>query len=308
MDFILKAGPFLWPIVIASVIGLAIFLERAQTFLRYRSSYAELVGEVVELACTGRLMDAADACKHAGGPVASVLATLMRTLDLPKDEREQIVIVAGNREIRQMERGLRGIAVIARIAPLLGLLRTVAGLLVAIPAILSHEWLQSRVDEVALQIQEAVTEVLASVGASQNSGESHDRVPAKSTTTVEVDLTPLIDVVFQLLVFFLLTSAFVNPGITVNLPDAETGATSDDATLSISIDSAGDIFVGQEQVSFEELERRLTRQAGVDTEMTVAIWGDIDVRYGLFMRIMDLCRASGLTKIVLMVRQDRQSP
>ncbi len=126
--------------------------------------------------------------------------------------------------------------------------------------------------------------------------------------TVEVDLTPLIDVVFQLLVFFLLTSALVNPGITVNLPDAETGATSDDATLSISIDSAGDIFVGQEQVSFEELERRLTRQAGVDADMTVAIWGDIDVRYGLFMRIMDLCRASGLTKIVLMVRQDRQSP
>lgn len=135
MDFILKAGPFLWPIVIASVIGLAIFLERAQTFLRYRSSYAELVGEVVELACTGRLMDAADACKHAGGPVASVLATLMRTLDLPKDEREQIVIVAGNREIRQMERGLRGIAVIARIAPLLGLLGTVAGLVEAFLAV-----------------------------------------------------------------------------------------------------------------------------------------------------------------------------
>jgi biopolymer transport protein ExbB len=175
------------------------------------------VGDVVELARKGRLMDAADACKQAGGPVASVLATLMRTLDRPRDEREQIVIVAGNREIRQMERGLRGIAVIARIAPLLGLLgtvvglveaflavstmqgppdpsvlasgiwqallTTVAGLLVAIPAILSHEWLQSRVDEVALQMQEALTEVLASVSASLNSGESpgHDPVPAKST-------------------------------------------------------------------------------------------------------------------------------
>jgi biopolymer transport protein ExbD len=124
----------------------------------------------------------------------------------------------------------------------------------------------------------------------------------------ELELTPLIDVVFQLLVFFLLTSAFINPGITVNLPDAETGATSDDATLSLSIDNAGNIFIGQEQVSFEELEKRFTDQADVDAEMTVAIWGDIDVRYGLFMRIMDLCRASGLTKIVLMVRQDRPSP
>lgn len=121
----------------------------------------------------------------------------------------------------------------------------------------------------------------------------------------EVELTPLIDVVFQLLVFFLLTSAFINPGITVNLPDAETGATADDATMSISIDEAGNLFVGQEQVTFEELEARLELQADVDSDVTVAIWGDIDVRYGLFMRIMDLCRASGLTKIVLMVRQER---
>lgn len=124
----------------------------------------------------------------------------------------------------------------------------------------------------------------------------------------ELELTPLIDVVFQLLVFFLLTSAFINPGITVNLPDAETGATSDDATLSISIDNAGAIFIGDEQMSFEQLEQHVVAQAELDPEITVALWGDIDVRYGLFMRVMDLCRASGLTRIVLMVQRDGQAP
>jgi biopolymer transport protein ExbB len=216
MDLILKAGPFLWPIVLASIIGFAIFLERAQAFLRYRSEQRELVGDVVALAQTGQLASAADVCQRTGGPIASVLGTLVRVLDRPNAEREQIVTVAGNREIRQMERGLRGIAVIARIAPLLGLLgtvvglveaflavstmsgppdpsvlasgiwqallTTVAGLIVAIPAIISHEWLQSRVDEVALQMQEAVTEVLAAVGLTPAS-DSHDRVPAKSTAS-----------------------------------------------------------------------------------------------------------------------------
>lgn len=211
MDLILKAGPFLWPIVIASVIGFGIFLDRTFAFLRYRTEHDELVGDVVNLARKGRLDDAANACRDTGGPVANVLGTLVRALDRPKDEREQIVTVSGNKEIREMERGLRGIAVIARIAPLLGLLgtvvglveaflavstmagppdpsvlasgiwqallTTVAGLLVAIPAILSHEWLQSRVDEVAFQMQEAVTEVLAAVGATAK-GDSHDRVPA----------------------------------------------------------------------------------------------------------------------------------
>lgn len=120
----------------------------------------------------------------------------------------------------------------------------------------------------------------------------------------DVELTPLIDVVFQLLVFFLLTSAFINPGITVQLPDAETGATSDDPNLSISIDDQGRIFVGRDEVTMDALENRLLTQAASDSEIVVAIWGDIEVRYGLFMEIMDLCRASGLRNIVLMVRQE----
>jgi biopolymer transport protein ExbD len=129
----------------------------------------------------------------------------------------------------------------------------------------------------------------------------------KRTPPADVDLTPLIDVVFQLLIFFLLTSAFINPGITVRLPDAETGATSEELSMSISIDDAGRIYLGQEEVQMEQLEGRLLAQAGENADVTVAIWGDVEVRYGLFMRIMDLCRASGLRNIVLMVRQERRT-
>jgi biopolymer transport protein ExbD len=129
----------------------------------------------------------------------------------------------------------------------------------------------------------------------------------KRTPPADVDLTPLIDVVFQLLIFFLLTSAFINPGITVRLPDAETGSTSEELTMSISIDDAGRVFLGQEEVQMEQLEGRLLAQAGENADVTVAIWGDVEVRYGLFMRIMDLCRASGLRNIVLMVRQERRT-
>ena len=202
MDLILKAGPFVWPIVLASIVGFARFLERAYTFLRYRSAHGELVGEIVEQVRQGQVSDAVARCKRSGDPVARVLETLLGALDQPKEEREQIVMVSGNREIKKMEHGLRSIAVIARIAPLLGLLgtvvglveafravstmrgppdpsvlasgiwqallTTVAGLLVAIPAIISHEWLQSRIDEAALQMQEAVTEVLAAVGVSRS--------------------------------------------------------------------------------------------------------------------------------------------
>ena len=117
----------------------------------------------------------------------------------------------------------------------------------------------------------------------------------------EVELTPLIDVVFQLLVFFLLTSAFIHPGIVVELPDASSGDAAEDATVSISIDDAGRIFLDEEPVSLGRLETILASRAAVSTDTRVAIWGDIDVRYGLFMEILDLCRVSGLTNVQLMV-------
>jgi biopolymer transport protein ExbB len=216
MDLFLKAGPFLWPIILCSVVGFGIFLERMQAFWRYRSGQVGLVGEVAALAKRGELDAAEEICKLDATPVGNVLGTLVRTLDRPKDERDQIVTVSGDREVRRMERGLRGIAVIARIAPLLGLLgtvvglveaflavstmrgppdpsvlangiwqallTTVAGLLVAIPAILSHEWLQSRVDDVAFSMQEAVTEVLAAVGIQEKRQTHDDHVPTETKT------------------------------------------------------------------------------------------------------------------------------
>lgn len=214
MDLILRAGPFLWPIVLCSIVGLAIFLERARAFRRYRSARGELVQDVATLTREGRLRDAEHLCERDDSPVANVLGTLVRTLDRSKEEREQIVTVSGNRELRRLERGLRGIAVIARISPLLGLLgtvvglvqafiavstmqgppdpsvlangiwqallTTVAGLMVAIPAILSHEWLQSRVDEMAFGMQEAVTEVLATLESTNGRKQDRDRVRSQA--------------------------------------------------------------------------------------------------------------------------------
>jgi biopolymer transport protein ExbB len=214
MDFIHRAGPFLWPIVLCSVVGLAIFLERAFVLLRQRSSRGSLVEEVVELVRKREMDEAARVCDHDGGSsLGRVLATLLRAIELPQEERDQVVAVSGHRELRRMERGLRGIAVIARIAPLLGLLgtvvglvqafiavssmkgppepsvlangiwqallTTVAGLMVAIPAIISHEWLQSRVDEMSFGMEEAVTAVLAAAAATEAPKERDDRVPTR---------------------------------------------------------------------------------------------------------------------------------
>lgn len=210
MEFIHRAGPFLWPIVLCSIVGLAIFLERAFVLFRQRSSRSSLVEEVLERVRKREIDAAAHLCERDAGPLGNVLATLLRALELPTEERDQVVAVSGHRELRRMERGLRGIAVIARVAPLLGLLgtvvglvqafiavssmkgppepavlangiwqallTTVAGLMVAIPAIISHEWLQSRVDEMSFGMEEAVTAVLAAAAPVEVPEVQGDRV------------------------------------------------------------------------------------------------------------------------------------
>jgi biopolymer transport protein ExbB len=194
MDFVLKAGPLLWPIALCSVVGFAIFIERTYVFFRYGRSQRDFISRVVAFVGSGNLDEASALCRLNRGPVANVIETCLRSWDIPREEREQIVAASGNRELHRLERGLRGLGVIGRIAPLLGLLgtvvglveafiavstmqgppdpsvlaggiwqallTTVAGLIVAIPAILSHEWLLGLLDEVALTMEEAVAEVV----------------------------------------------------------------------------------------------------------------------------------------------------
>jgi biopolymer transport protein ExbD len=130
----------------------------------------------------------------------------------------------------------------------------------------------------------------------------------RTRTESALDLTPLIDVVFQLLVFFLLTSAFINPGISVDLPSAESGDRGDDVGLSVSLDEQGRVFLGQREVALESLGEELRREAGENLDVHVAVWGDAGVPYGRLIRILDICRTSGLRQVVLMVRHDGQSP
>lgn len=222
MEWITRAGPFLWPIIACSVVGLALFLDRAWEMYQYRKGHAELVEKIFALATAGKIEEARAVCEARRGPMAAVLGTFLRTMGLPREERDQILAVSGSRELRRIERGLRGLGVIARISPLLGLLgtvvglveaflavstmqgppdpsvlasgiwqallTTVAGLMVAIPAILSHEWLQSRLDELAFAMEEAVAELLAvvrpeGVATSREETKAHDRIPTNEPAT-----------------------------------------------------------------------------------------------------------------------------
>lgn len=121
-------------------------------------------------------------------------------------------------------------------------------------------------------------------------------------TAAVVDITALIDVVFLLLLFFVLTSSYVSqqsrqaPQVPVELPESSLEASAQPAEdFVIAVDEAGDIFVGaNERVSVDELAIRLARAADDNPNTVVLIRGDQKVPYGRIAQVMAVARLSGL--------------
>ena len=118
-----------------------------------------------------------------------------------------------------------------------------------------------------------------------------------------VDLTPMIDVVFQLILFFLVSTTFaILPAINVNLPESSTAQGADIAGITITMQSNGKMWFNDEQVSFSTLGKKL---ATFDTEgkkkeeYPVTLEPDENVTNGSIVKVFDVLRTEGFVSVNL---------
>lgn len=118
-----------------------------------------------------------------------------------------------------------------------------------------------------------------------------------------VDLTPMIDVVFQLILFFLVSTTFaILPAINVNLPESSTAQGSEIAGITITMQSNGKMWFNDEQVSFSILGKKL---ASFDTggkkkeEYPVTLEADENVTNGSVVKVFDVLRSQGFVSVNL---------
>ena len=118
-----------------------------------------------------------------------------------------------------------------------------------------------------------------------------------------VDMTPMIDIVFQLILFFLVSTTFaVLPGIKLNLPTSHTAEGTSVLGITIAIDEDGKMFFNDEQIEYENLGSCL---AGFDTgkvskdEFPVSLEADSEVTNGTIVKIFDVIRENGFSVINL---------
>ena len=111
-----------------------------------------------------------------------------------------------------------------------------------------------------------------------------------------VDVTPLIDIIFQLVLFFMVSTTFVTTqGIEVDLPRASAEAVlRDKGDLRVQVTTEGSVFIDDQAVTWAQLREQVQQAARAEPGTLVVIKADRDVDHGRVVAIMDLARSYGL--------------
>ena len=122
----------------------------------------------------------------------------------------------------------------------------------------------------------------------------------KDPIKVQVPLTSLIDIVFLLLIYFLLTTNFmVDEGIKIKLPQARAAAPQTEEVITVYVDQQGRAFLGTEEVSIARVFDRLKEQIGSQVNKLVVIRADRAVILNKVVKVMDIAKAAGAERLCL---------
>jgi biopolymer transport protein ExbB len=200
-DFLAKGGILMIPIFLCSVLALAIFVERLIRFSRIKSRGGGLAREAAALIEQGGTERAHELLVKSDSPIGRVLVAAMDVKNRDRETLEAVIAHATADEVRNMSAYIQTLATIGNIAPLLGLLGTVfgmikafmvieqmggkvnsavlaggiweamlttaAGLTVALPTMVAHSYLLSRVDRHEARLQEGAVTFLAALSHGQ---------------------------------------------------------------------------------------------------------------------------------------------
>lgn len=115
---------------------------------------------------------------------------------------------------------------------------------------------------------------------------------------VEVNMSPLIDLVFLLLIFFMVTTSFVREtGIDVQRPAASSAVLTKNGNILIAVSNTGDIHFDGKEIDVRSVRSHITRALSENPEGSVVIVADKISHTGKVIQVMDQCRLAGAKRI-----------
>lgn len=115
-----------------------------------------------------------------------------------------------------------------------------------------------------------------------------------------INITSLIDVLFLLLIFFMVSSTFIEqPGMDLQLPESETSTLREIKDLVLQMQPDDVMFLNSKQVNWENLKAFLEEEFQQNTEAALILQADKDVKHGNVVRVMDIAQQVGITKLII---------
>ena len=116
----------------------------------------------------------------------------------------------------------------------------------------------------------------------------------------EINITPMLDVVFILLIFFIVTANFIiEPGLEVNRPDSETAEPTENAAILIAVGNAGEIYMDGRRIDKRQVKANVVRLLAENPQGSVVIQADEKATADTIMAVMDGAREAGVYNISL---------
>jgi len=204
MQFYQSGGPVMHALLACSLIGLVFIIERAWSLYRAKINTQEFLDRVrTALLKRRNVKEAVTICEEYGGPIANIMKAGLLKYGRPQEEIERTIEAASAHELSRLERGLSVIATVANIAPLLGFLGTVSGMInsfdalaraglsnpglvakgisealittatglaVAIPMLVAYNYFTSRVSKFVLEMETSANVLLETYSEMEDAG------------------------------------------------------------------------------------------------------------------------------------------
>ena len=124
--------------------------------------------------------------------------------------------------------------------------------------------------------------------------------PHKRRSSVVINVTSLVDILFNLLMFFMVSTSFISsPALKLELPKAKHGEVVQQRPLVVYIDQAGRIYLNDEPTDLSLLAAALSAKLGSADDKSVVLKADSRITHGMVVEVMDAIRGAGATRLVV---------
>ncbi len=122
----------------------------------------------------------------------------------------------------------------------------------------------------------------------------------------EINLTPLLDLTFILLITFIITFPLIEQGISVNLPKGDADPVDDLRSRTITIDADGVLYLDERDMEADLLSEELKRLGSADPDVTILVRADESIPYGTVMKVMQMLHEAKITRVALVTQAENQ--